>query len=109
MKASRKMRTYVSSKLFKKYYDGHYHQVNNLRFFWERNTTIPIFFVNKAFMIHKGLYFRRKVFEYYNLAVPCGAFAFSRKPFTPPIKKKDLKKKKRKRIGQIKHVWIRFA
>lgn len=68
---------------------------------------MPIFFVNRAFFIHKGLYFRKKRIEYHHMATPLGAFAFTRKPFTPPIKKEKLRKKKR--IGKIKYEQSRLG
>jgi len=105
-KIPKKTFTYHSSKLFKKFYDNTDFLRKQERFFWERNTKMPIFFVNKAFYIHKGLYFRKKRIEYYHMSIPMGAFAFTRKPFTPPLKKE--KNNKKKRIGKIKYEQSRF-
>lgn len=61
---------------------------------------MPIFMVNRAFYIHKGMYFRKKRIEYYHMGVPMGNFGITRKPFTPPIKvKRKNKKKKKKKNG----------
>jgi ribosomal protein S19 len=63
---------------------------------------MPIFMVNKAFWVHKGMHFRKKRIEYYHMAIPMGAFTLTRKPFTPPVKR--IKKKlRKKRFGKIKY------
>lgn len=57
--------------------------------------------VNRAFWVHKGMYFRKKRIEYYHMATPLGAFTLTRKPFTPPVKR--VKNNRRKRVGKIKY------
>ena len=87
-----------------KYYHNRYDYFRiKKRFFWERATKMPLFLVNRAFYIHKGLYFRKKRIEYYHMGVPIGSFSLTRKPFTPPIRVKKGPKKKKKRYGKIQY------
>lgn len=96
---SRKIYTYISSKFFLKHYkNSKQFYSQEKKFIWDRASKAPIFFINKSFFIHKGLYFRKKRMEYFHLGIPFGAFAFTRKPFSPKVKviKVNTQKKKKK-------------
>ena len=90
---TRKSYTYISTKFFKRYYEKTSKMFLKKKFIWERNTSAPIFLTHKSFYIHKGLYFRLKRIEYHNMSTKLGTFAFTRKPFTPPIKRVKGKKR----------------
>ena len=56
--------------------------------FFDRNSHIPLCFINLRFNIYKGSGVRRFLVNRYNVGMKFGEFAFTRKPFHFPIRKK---------------------
>lgn len=86
-----KIKTYINPRFFKRKYDRRFLK----RKLFDRNTALPLFLIYRYFYVHKGLYFRKHVFDHQHLGVKVGTVTVNRKPFAQPIKRVKLRKGKR--------------
>lgn len=87
---------YFSRLIYKNIFCLKFSKKSFRRFIFNRNSTIPLSFKNKAIHIHKGLKERFLRIKTIHVGSKFGEFAFTRKPFY------FVKKEKKNKINFIK-------
>ena len=82
----------VWRKLFKIKKIKNKHFRFNYKYIYDRSSSIPSCFKGSIFKINKGMSYRNLIINRFVVGMKFGEFAFTRKPFHFPLKKKKTRK-----------------